>query len=193
MWPSREMVNVHMPKCFKDAYPSTRVTLDATEIRVQKPTLSEFQKMTFSNYKNTNTYKVLIGISPSGAITFVSKVYPGAISDTDLTIKCGILDLLDSGDSVMADRGFTIQNELTLIGVKLNIPPFLRGKTQLSAKEMVETRRIASLQIHIEQAIERIKNFHIFDRALPSTFETAAEQIIFICAALSNFHPPLCM
>ena len=123
MWPSREMVNAHMPKCFKNAYPSTRVILDATEIRIQKPTLSEFQQMTFSNYKNTNTYKVLISISPSGATTFVSKVYPGAILDTDLTIKSGILDLLNSGDSVMADRGFTIQNELTLIGVKLNIPP----------------------------------------------------------------------
>ena len=193
MWPSREMVNAYMPKCFNDAYPSTRVILDATEIRIQKPTLSEFQQMTFSNYKNTNTYKVLIGISPSGAITFVSKVYPGAISDTDLTIKSGILDLLDSGDSVMADRGFTIQNELSLIGVKLNIPPFLRGKAQLSSKEMVETRRIASLRIHVERAMERIKNFHIFDRALPSTFETAAEQVIFICATLSNFHPPLCM
>ena len=137
MWPSRKMVNAHMPKCFKDTYPSTRVVLDATEIRIQKPTLSEFQQMTFSNYKNTNTYKVLIGISPSGASTFVSKVYPGAISDTNLTIKSGILELLNSGDSVMADRGFTIQNKLTIIEVKLNIPLFLHGKTQLSGKEMV--------------------------------------------------------
>ena len=85
MWPAREMVNALIPKCFKDAYPSTRIILDASDIRVQKPKLSEFQQMTFSNY-NTNTYKVLNGMSPSGAITFVSKVYPGAISDTDLTI-----------------------------------------------------------------------------------------------------------
>ena len=133
--------------------------IDATEIRVQKPTLSEFQQMTFSNYKNTNMYKVLIGISPSGAITFASKVYPGAISDTELTIKCGILDLLNSGDSLMANRGFTIQNELILIGIKLNIPPLLCGKTQLSGKEMVETRRIVSLRIHVERAMERIKIF----------------------------------
>ena len=93
--------------------------------------------MTFSNYKNANMYKILISISPSGAITFVAKVYPGAISNTDLTIKSGILDLLNSSDSVMVDRG---QNELTLIGVKLNFLPFLHGKTQLSGKEMVETR-----------------------------------------------------
>jgi len=46
-------------------------------------------------------YEVLIGISPSGAITFVSKVYSGAISDTDLSIKSEILDLLKSGDSIL--------------------------------------------------------------------------------------------
>ena len=43
-------------------------------------------------------------------------------------------------------------------GVKLNIPPFLRGKTQ---QRLFETRRIASLRIHVEQCMEHIKNFHI--------------------------------
>ena len=87
------------------------------------------------NYKNTNTYKILIGISPSGAITSVSKVYPGAISDSDLMIKSGIIDLLNSGDSVMANRGFTIQNELTTIGEKLNIPPSSVVKLSLVGKK----------------------------------------------------------
>ena len=135
MWPSREMVNAHMPRCFNDAYPSTRVILDATEIRIQKPTLSEFQQMTFSNYNNTNTYTVLICISPSGVINFASKVYPGAISDTELMIKSGILDLLNSGNSVRADRGFTVQNELTLIGVKLNIHSSSAVKLSLVEKK----------------------------------------------------------
>ena len=74
-------------------------------------------------------------MSQSGPFTFVSKVYPGAISDTNLTIKGGILNLLNSGDPVMANRGFTIQNELTLVGVKLNIPLFLHGKLSLVEKE----------------------------------------------------------
>ena len=92
----------------------------------------------------------------------------------------------------MADRGFEIQDELTLIGVRLNIPPFLRGKTQLSEEELVETRRIASVRIHVERAMERIKNFHIFDRIIPQTLTDIAEQIFFVCAILSNFQPPLC-
>ena len=87
------------------------------------------------------------------------------------------MDLLEVGDSVMADRGFDIQEELALLGVRLNIPPFLIGKKQLSSNELVETRRIASLRIHVERAMEQIKNFHIFDRPLPLAFRDTATQV----------------
>ena len=75
-------------------------------------------------------------------MVFVSDLYPGCISDKELTRRSGLFDLLDRDDSVMADRGFDIEEDLALLGVRLNIPPFLRGKEQLSAQELVETRRI---------------------------------------------------
>ena len=128
---------------------------------IDQPKLPELQQMTFSNYKNSNTFKVLVGISPDGVITFVSALYPGSISDKELTRRSGIMDLLEPGDSVKADRGFDIEDDLILRGVHLNIPPFLRGKEQFSEKELVLTRRIASLRIHVERAMEQIKNFHI--------------------------------
>ena len=82
------------------------------------------QRPAHACFKNTNTYKVLIGISPSGIITFVSKLYAGSISDKELTCCSGVMDLLQPGDSVMADRGFDIQDDLALRGVRLNIPHF---------------------------------------------------------------------
>ena len=85
--PCKEVVQSYTPKVFHDQYPSTRVIIDATEINVEQPRLPELQQMTFSSYKNDNTYKALIGISPSGAITFVSKLFPGSISDKQLTSK----------------------------------------------------------------------------------------------------------
>ena len=191
LWPSKDLVNLYMPKCFKELYPSTRVIIDATEIFVETPALPEFQQMTFSSYKNHNTFKALIGISPGGVI-FVSSLYPGSISDQQLTKKSGLIDLLEKGDSVMADRGFNIQDDLTPLGVRVNIPPFLKGKTQLEAEELVETRRIASLRIHIERAMERLKNYHIFDRTLPSSLTDLAEETFFVCAVMCNFLPPLC-
>ena len=41
--------------------------------------------MTFSNYKNDNTFKALIGISPDGVITFISSLFPGSTSNKCLT------------------------------------------------------------------------------------------------------------
>jgi len=192
LWPPRELVQMNMPKQFQEKYPSTRVIIDATEIFVEQPQLPELQKMTFSSYKNHNTFKALVGISPDGAITFVSALYPGCISDKELTRKSGILDLLEEGDSVMADRGFEIEEDLVLIGVRLNIPPFLRGKKQLSENDLVSTRRIASLRIHVERVMERIKNFHIFDRTIPTSLTDITDRIFFVCCVLANFSPPLC-
>jgi len=121
LWPPQEFIQAYMPKIFKQQYPTTRVIVDATELFIQQSSLPELQQLTFSNYKNHNTYKGLIGISPSGAVTFVSKLYPGCISDKELTRGSGLLGSLECGDPVMADKGFYIQEDLAPIGVKLNI------------------------------------------------------------------------
>ena len=96
-------------------------------------------------------YLCLIGISPGGAVTFVSKLFPGSITDKELTQKSGLLDLVEKEDTIMADRGFDILDDLTPLGVKVNTPPFMRGKQQLGTNEMIETSRIASLRIHVER------------------------------------------
>ena len=127
LWAPQDLTLFNMPKCFKEKYPHTRVIIDATEIFVEQPAIPELQQLTFSSYKNHNTYKGLIGISPTGAVVFVSDLYPGSISDKELTRRCGIIDMLDKDDAVMADRGFDIEEDLILRGVKLNIPPFLKG------------------------------------------------------------------
>ncbi len=84
-----------MPQCFRKKYPSTRVILDATEIKVVQPSDPIEQQMTFSHYKNTNTSKGLIGITPSGVISFVSPLYSGNISDKELMLESGIVTLLE--------------------------------------------------------------------------------------------------
>ena len=56
----------------------------------------------FSSYKNHTTVKGLVGITPSGAITFLSQLYSGCISDREIVERSGILDL-PYGDG---DEGF---------------------------------------------------------------------------------------
>ena len=108
-------------------------------------------------------------ISPDGVVTFVSQLFPGSISNKQLTLKNGLIKLLERGDSIMSDRGFDIQDELTPLGICINIPSFLsKDKKQFEENEMVETRRIASLRIHVEREMKRIKEFHIFDTPIPA-------------------------
>ena len=62
----------------------------------------------------------------------------------------------------MADKGFQSQDILPL-GVSLNIAPFLGGNSQMSAEDVVRTQQIASVRIHVERAINKIKNFRIWE------------------------------
>ena len=148
-----------MSEIFKRTYPSTRCILDCTERYCQQPSSLSTQSSLYSHYKSHVTYKGLIDVSPSGSITFVCKLYDGSISDKEIVRKSGILEkeLWSPGDSVMADRGFTIENDLKELNFDLNIRFFFGGRAQLTAAEVKESQTIASVRIHVERAIQRVK------------------------------------
>ena len=109
---------------------------------------------TFSSYKHRNTVKVLIGIIPQGSISFASEAWGGRTSNKYLTEKnCGLLDKLLPGDMVMADRGFTIHDDVALMHAKRVIPAFTKRKDQLDPIEVKGTRGFALVRIHIERVI----------------------------------------
>ena len=148
------------------------------------------QSVTFSSYKNHNTAKGLLGISPSGYPSFVSSLYVGRISDKKITKDCGILDLLEPGDQIMADRGFDIADDLPS-GVTLNIPAFLDGNDQLTLEEETSTRKIPSARVHVERAISRIKNYRLLHQVIPLSMASELDKIWGICSYLTLFLPPL--
>jgi len=126
-------------------------------------------------------------------------VLGGRVSDKHLTSSCGFLDKLMHGDLVLADRGFDISEELALHGATLSIPPFTKGKRQLSQREVEEARRLSRVRIHVERAIGRLKNYRILQRTLPITLVkrpyeksyATVDKILIVCCALCNLHPPL--
>lgn len=91
---------------------------------------------------------------------------------------------------ILADKGFQIQDILPL-GVDLNIPPFLGSGAQMSAEDVVRTQQIASLRIHVERAINKIKNFRIWNGVVPLSLFSVVNQMWTVCAFLCNAQDPL--
>ena len=91
IWPSKEKVEEQMPADVKEKYPSTRVIIDCIEISCQMPKSLRFISELFSSYKNHTTLKSLVGISPEGAITFISQLYIGHISNREIVMRSGFL------------------------------------------------------------------------------------------------------
>ena len=190
-WPHKEQIVDFMPAIFKAKYPDVVVIIDCTEIKMETPSALDNQSACYSYYKSNTTMKGLVGITPSGVCSFVSDLYTGSISDKEIIIQSGFLDKLSKGDGVMADKGFLIQDELAARQAHLVIPPLLKKKPQFSEEELDSTRSIANLRIHVERCMERIKNYHIFDRAFPISMVDSASDIFVVICALVNFLPPL--
>ena len=177
IWPSKEVVQATMPADFKEKFPTTRVIIDCTEVRCEMPRSLLLNSELFSSYKNHVTLKGLVGIASGGAITFISQLYTGSISDREIVIRSGFLSQkFENGDTVMADKGFQIADILPL-GVKLNIPPFLGANTQMSTEDVVRTQQIAGLRIHVERAINKIKNFLIWKGEIPLSLFSVVNQM----------------
>lgn len=169
---------------------SPELGLDCTEFYIQKPSLPSSQRKTWSSYKQHNTFKALVAITPTGYISFVSQLWSGNVSDRKITMDCGFLDLIQTNDDIMADRGFVIRDALALRGATLNIPPFTKGG-RLSNVAVTKTRRIARARIHVERAIGRLKCFRILDGVIPLSLRKRMDEIFIVCACLCNMDKPL--
>ncbi|KNE54125.1 hypothetical protein AMAG_00127 [Allomyces macrogynus ATCC 38327] len=132
-WLSRSAIEGAMPAGFRELYPSTRIIIDVTKLKIQKLLSLTLQVTTYPCYKSSNTAKFLIAIVPNGMITYVSKGYPGCISDYQIMALCkDLVEKLDSGDMVMADCGFKVKEILHLVGTQLNVPPGTKKDAQMS-------------------------------------------------------------
>ena len=64
------------------------------------------------NISEDHTAKLLVGIIPCGAIVFISDTFPGNTTDKQITVKSNVLSTLNTGEQVMADKGFLIDDLL---------------------------------------------------------------------------------
>ena len=99
--------------------------------------------------------------------------------------------MLKPGEELMADRGFTIEEYFSPLGVQLVIPSFLKVREQFTEEEVIKSQQIANERVHVERMIQRLKCFHVFDRVIPLQMIGSLNQIITVCALLCNFQEPI--
>ena len=92
---------------------------------------------------------------------FFSDVYPGSISDSEITSKTDILSYVEESHEIMTDRGFSIQDLCAEKGITLNRP---------KQKENADTQRnfdITATRIHVERFIGRVRKWKTLNDIWP--------------------------
>jgi hypothetical protein len=190
-WQDRATVDAYFPHQFSKSFAKTRIVLDATEIPIEKPTNIQAQRMTFSVYKNRNTLKLLVGVSPRGQVTFVSECYGGSTSDRQIIERSDLVrcceSFFDKKDAIMADRGIMVQDLFSHLDVHVNTPTTMKGRNQLPSAIVAKDRKIASKRIHVERIIGLAKTYKILTFPLSSQKTELANRIIKLCFYLVNF------
>jgi len=194
-WPEREVLRSTMPRSFFKTFGnSVAVIIDCFEIGIEKPSSLKAKAQTWSSYKNKNTVKYLIAITPQGVISFISQGWGGRTSDKHITENCSLLNNWVSGDVILADRGFTISESVGFHCATLKTPAFTKGVPQLHPCTIEETRKIASVRIHVERIIGLTRSkFKILKGPIQITTlkkqydETCLlDSIVIVCCALIN-------
>ncbi|KAL4714366.1 hypothetical protein ACJJTC_009718 [Scirpophaga incertulas] len=101
---------------------------------------------------------------------------------------------LEPGNFVLADRGFKhVESILDAKGIKLLRPPSVASGSKLSKSQVRETKIIASLRIHIERVIRRVREFHMLKQhsMINKHFLRILNDVIVIARALINLQDSL--
>ncbi|XP_030039710.2 uncharacterized protein LOC115455167 [Manduca sexta] len=187
-------IELNLPIAFRHKYRNINCIIDCLEIEIQKPLKSVDQALTWSEYKKANTIKYLISSTPDGVINYISPGYSGRISDVCLVESCNFLDHLEPGAIILADRGFKhIEQLLLQKGCSLVRPPSVSAKSNLTKVEARKTKEIASLRIHIERVIRRIREFSMLKphSVVNTNLIKLLDDCIIIACALINLQSSL--
>lgn len=191
---NKDRVKTCLPMAFRHKYHHVSCIIDCLEIEIQKPTKALNQSLTWSEYKKANTIKYLVSCTPNGLVNYVSPGYGGRVTDTCLVETCDFIKCLQPPTCVMADRGFKhVESYLYKHGATLVRPPSVKSGIKLSKTEARETKQIASLRIHVERVIRRLREFNMLKphACVNHNFLKVLDNVITIACGLINLQDSL--
>nr|XP_695963.3 uncharacterized protein si:ch211-262i1.5 isoform X1 [Danio rerio] len=182
IWMSKEAVKAQMPKEFQD-YPDTQVIIDCIELccRIQSSDL-------FPDEGYDCTFKGLIGMAPHGAVTFVSSLYAGSVSDNEVLKKSGIVLYLKPEMAIMVNKDFLVDDSVLC---RVYRPAYPVKRELMEADEdvgkMGDTQSIAQLRVHIEHLICRVKQHKLLDSVMPFTSTRTINRLYIVACLFINY------
>lgn len=196
-WPDRETLRETIPSSFRRFFKACCVIIDCTEIFIEQPSNLLARAQVWSSYKHHSTVKFLIGITPQGTISYVSRCAGGRISDKEIVERSNLIDFLLPGDIIIADRGFTCSDYARMVYAEIKIPPFTKGKKQLEKVEVDWSRELSTVRIHVERVIGLLKQkYTILENVLPLSLirdkddiATSIDRLVRVCCSLVNLCP----
>lgn len=191
IWANHVKIKEHMSQEYHKYFPNIRIIIDCTELYTETPSSLVLQSQTYSTYKSHNTWKGLVGIAPNGALTFVSSLYSGSMSDQEITKMSGLLELLKPGDQIMADKGFILNELLENTGISIVTPDFLASDGQFTKEQVEHNQRIARLRVHVERHIKKVRECSIFKPNIPLSCVGSINQLWAIANLLTLFKRPI--
>lgn len=194
-WPRPLAIKCNLPPVFRCNvnYASVQSIVDAFEIEIETKKPIQ-QALTWSQYKQSNTIKYLISATPDGFINFISEGYSGRISDMYLVEQSGFLENVPEHATILADRGFKhLESHLIQKSVKVLRPPSVAKDTKMTKNEVVDSKVIASLRIHIERVIRRVRLFKLLKphSVVNNKLVNILDDAVIVACGLINLQTPI--
>jgi len=153
--------------------------IDATECPVQRSKNHSIQYCYYSGKKKLHTMKYEIVTCPhSGTILWIAGGIPGGLwHDSVLAQKTKVLEELEEGQYLLGDSAY----------LNRKFPQFITTFKKASEEEKKLNRKIASVRIHVERIISRIKVFNAVSYRWRHSF-SLHPYIFKVCAEITNLH-----
>ncbi|KZS07382.1 Uncharacterized protein APZ42_028927 [Daphnia magna] len=139
--PDRETALKTLPLSFRAQYPNVNYIIDCTELKCETTSDRIDAVSCYSTYKSHHTSKFTIVNTPHGSVAFLSKTFTGRATDVDTIRQSGLVEFIEPGDEILADRDFINEGDFTSLGAKVHIPSFKSRRDQLTCKETERNRK----------------------------------------------------
>ncbi|XP_077361811.1 uncharacterized protein LOC144006701 [Festucalex cinctus] len=191
LWPRRNTLQASVHQFVN----SLAISLGCFEIAIKRPSNPNAETQSNTHKKVNRSIKYLLGVTPQGTISFISKGWEEHVCNKSIIENSGILDKLLPGDLVFPERGFDIGGTEGLRCAEETLPVFIKGPYQLDASDVHSKQTIAGLRMHAKKVFVAIRNKYtmlteeLSDRMLlPCNGEdmTILDKVVSVCCVLHN-------